>query len=237
MDLRIGTILRSLSNLFLDFVYPPLCISCRKLLERGGEQVCLDCWNSIRVVTKDLSLFIETEKKLIDSGVVDGLVSLYVFEKEGAFQTIVHNLKYGGVQALGVELGRRLGRVMVEKDIHADGIIPVPLHKRKLRERGYNQAERIAEGLSDVTGIPIRTEIVRRKKYTGTQTLLTLDERKDNMLGAFEVVPRSRPLVKGRIFIVVDDVVTTGATIEACAQQLVAHGAGKIIAASAALAQ
>jgi ComF family protein len=237
MIVKAKQFLRSLLNLFVDFVYPPLCLSCKQLLEKGGDHVCPECWNSIGVVTNDLSLFIETERKLADSGVVDGLVSLYVFEKEGVFQTIVHHLKYGGVQALGVELGRRLGGAMTERGVHADGIIPIPLHKRKLRERGYNQAERIAAGISEVTGIPMRADIVRRKKYTGTQTMLSLDERHENMLNAFESVARTRNEVKGRIFVVVDDVITTGATIEACAHVLAMNGARKIIAASAALAQ
>jgi predicted amidophosphoribosyltransferase len=97
--------------------------------------VCPDCWNSIRVATRESPLFAETAEKLAASGVVDDLVSLYVFEKEGAFQAVVHNLKYAGVQELGLELGRRLGKSFVENGICANAVIPVPLHRRKLRER------------------------------------------------------------------------------------------------------
>jgi ComF family protein len=165
------------------------------------------------------------------------LVSLYVFEKEGVFQVVVHNLKYGGVQALGLELGRRVGKIFIEQGIRADAVIPVPLHRRKLRERGYNQAELIARGLSEVSGIPVQCDLIGRKKYTKTQTLLTLTERRANMEEAFEVVPTKMCEVRDKKFIVIDDVVTTGSTMIACASALRASGALEVIGASAALAE
>jgi ComF family protein len=229
--------LRSFYDAILDFIYPPLCLSCRRLLQRGGEYVCLDCWNSIQIASEESPLFIETAGKLAVSGAVDGLVSLYVFEKEGVFQIIAHNLKYAGVQELGMDLGRRLGRSFVENGICADAIIPVPLHRRKFRERGYNQAELIARGVSAVSGIPVRCDLVRRKKYTQTQTLLTLIERRKNMEEAFEVVPFKKSEVSEKKYIVIDDVVTTGSTMLACAAVLRASGALGVIGASAALAE
>jgi ComF family protein len=237
MCLHLQGSLRSFFASIIDLIYPPLCLSCQRLLENGDEFVCPDCWNSISSATEESSLFIETADKLAASGVINGLVSLYVFEKEGVFQVIVHNLKYSGVQALGVELGRRLGKVVVERGIHADAIIPVPLHRRKLRERGYNQAELIARGLSEVSGIPVRCDLVRRKKYTTTQTQLTLTERRANMEEAFEVSPIRKCEARDKTFIVIDDVVTTGSTMIACASALRAAGALGVIGASAALAE
>jgi len=206
-------------------------------MENGTEHVCAECWNSIRRVTHDLPLFLETQSKLTATGAVDELVSLFVFEKEGVFQTIVHHLKYGGVDALGLELGRRLGRVMTERGISADAIVPVPLHKRKRRERGYNQAELIGRGISEVTGIPVRTDIVRRKRYTQTQTALSLQERQRNMESAFGIVPEKRKEAEGRRIVVVDDVVTTGSTVIACSQVLKDAGVATVLAASSALAE
>ena len=229
--------LRSFIKSLIDFVYPPLCLSCKRLLEHGGDYVCPDCWNSIQVATRESPLFVETAEKLAASGVVDGLISLYVFEKEGVFQVIVHNLKYAGVQTLGLELGRRLGKILVDKGIRVNAIIPVPLHRRKLRERGYNQAELIARGVSEVSDIPVRCDIVRRKKYTKTQTVLSLNERRENMEDAFEVAPIKRTEVENEQFIVIDDVVTTGSTMIACADVLRASGAVGVIGASAALAE
>ena len=229
--------LRSCFNALIDFIYPPLCLSCKRLVERGSEYVCPDCWNSIQAATRKSPLYIETTDKIVASGVVNDLISLYVFEKEGVFQVIVHNLKYGGVQALGVELGRRLGTIIIETGIRADGIVPVPLHRRKLRERGYNQAELIARGVSEVSDIPVRCDLVCRKKYTKTQTVLSLIERRENMEDAFEVAPIKGSEVKNKKFIVIDDVVTTGSTMIACAGVLRASGAFGVIGASAALAE
>ena len=237
MHINPGGSLRSFLNALIDFVYPPLCLSCKRLVEHGSEYVCPDCWNLIQVATRKSQLNIETTDKLVASGVVDDLISLYVFEKEGVFQVIVHNLKYGGVQALGVELGRRLGKIIIETGIRADGIVPVPLHRRKLRERGYNQAELIARGVSEVSGIPVRCDLVRRKKYTKTQTVLSLIERRENMEDAFEVAPIKGSEVRDRKFIVIDDVVTTGSTMIACGGALRASGALGVIGASAALAE
>ena len=237
MIAQLKSIIRSFFNSLIDFLYPPLCLSCQRLLQRGSDYVCPHCWNSIQVATRESPLFVETSDKLAASGVVDGLVSLYVFEKEGVFQRIVHNLKYAGVQALGLELGRRLGRLVIEDGIRADAIVPVPLHRRKFRERGYNQAELIARGVSEVSEIPVRCDLVRRKKYTKTQTVLSIDERRVNMKEAFEVAPLRKSEIRDKKFLVIDDVITTGSTLIACAATLRAAGALGVIGASAALAE
>jgi len=225
---------RSFIDALLDFVYPPLCVSCEKLLSRGQDHVCPECWASIRHVSAGLPLFLETRDKLLATGVVDELVSLYVFEKEGHFQKIVHSLKYSGVQAVGLEIGRQLGALLNEKGVRADALVPIPLHKRKLRERGYNQSDLIARGVSEVTRIPLRSEMIRRKKFTQTQTTLSLEERRNNMDEAF-VCESSE--VRGKTVILVDDIITTGSTIQSCAGALKKSGALRIIAASAALAE
>ncbi len=222
---------------FLDFVFPPACICCNRLLSVNSQRVCEHCWSSIRRVTRDLPLYQETRTKLVESGAVSELVSEFVFEKEGAFQHIAHALKYNGYESVGLELGRRIAQTMDEWAIGADGLIPIPLHKVKQRERSYNQAELIARGISKATGIPVRTDVVHRTRYTQTQTQLNLEQRRANMEDAFELNRSSSHSVKGRAFVLVDDVITTGSTIQACSQELMKAGALRIIAASAALAQ
>ena len=226
--------LRSLLDSILDFIYPPLCISCGQLLDSSREHVCPDCWSAIKPVTPDLSLYLETRNKLLDSSVVDGLLSLFVFEKEGPFQKIAHALKYSGVQQLGIELGRRLGSLIRAEGISADILVPVPLHKRKLRERGFNQSFLIARGVSEVTGIPVRADLVHRCRWTETQTALSKEERKQNVEDAFKC---RRSDIRGLCVIVVDDVITTGATIGAVAVALKSSGARSVVAISAALAE
>lgn len=231
---------RAVNGLFfplVDFFYPPLCLSCRKLLLDAQRHVCLECWGSIQLVHPKLELYQETRNKLCASGTVDELVAAFVFEKEGVYQHIVHALKYSDCQSLGVELGKRVGHVMNVWGVTGDYLVPIPLHRRKLRERGYNQAELIAGGMCEVTGIPVRTDLVCRKKFTQTQTMLSLEERKKNMDDAFEVRASELLQIKGKTVILIDDIITTGATIESCGRELRQAGATKIIAASSALAQ
>jgi ComF family protein len=226
--------LQNLLDSILDFVYPPLCVVCGRLLDNGKDHVCAECWESIQKVHAQLPLYVETRNKLVRTEFVDDLASLFVFEKEGAFQKIAHSLKYSGVQALGIEIGRRLGTKLSEQAIRAEALVPIPLHKRKLRERGYNQSELIARGCSRTTGIPVRTDLVCRGKFTQTQTMFSLEERRKNMENAFSFVSSD---VKGKTIILIDDIITTGSTIESCADVLKRAGAVRIIAASAALAE
>lgn len=234
MTRRIGSFLRKAFDALLDFVYPPLCISCGELLASGREHVCPHCWSAIKRATRDLPLFAETRTKLVASGFVADLVTIFVFEKEGPFQAIAHALKYSGIQQVGIDLGRRLGKVILEEGVQADAIVPVPLHKRKLRERGFNQSLLIARGVSEVLGTPIRADLIRRSRWTQTQTTLSKEERKQNVENAFVC---SEPDLRGVRIIVVDDVITTGATIEAVATALQASKVESVIAASAAIAQ
>ena len=146
-------------------------------------------------------------------------------------------MKYEGFEKLGVWLGRELGRAIGSAGQRADGLIPIPLHKRKFRERGYNQAELIARGVSEEIGIPVRTDLVRRWRFTETQTQLSLEQRQKNMEDAFEIVSDNQTEVSGKEYLIVDDVITTGATITSCARELVGAGALRVIAASSALAR
>jgi ComF family protein len=228
--------IRIFAGSLLDFVYPPLCLCCDNLLVDGNSHICASCWDSPQRVVDTLPLFVETRDRLQAGGVIDELVSLYVFEKERAIQKILHALKYGGGQDLGVELGRRLGLTMNQSRMKADVVIPIPLHKRKVRERGYNQSELIARGLTEITGISTDPRCVRRARFTETQTKLSKEERMLNMAGAF-ILSTTSASVKGSTIVLLDDVITTGSTIRSCAEVLKDAGACKIIAASVAIAE
>jgi ComF family protein len=232
-----GSYFRSITSPFLDFVYPPICVSCKQPLRDGSQKVCDDCWNSIDRISRVHPLYIETREKLLAGGTVSDLVSVFVFQKEGAFQHIAHALKYDGFESVGRQLGESLGITMQEWNIQADILIPIPLHKAKRRERGFNQAEQIARGVASVTGVEVCDDAIRRVKHTQTQTQLNSDERKKNMEAAFAFNLSRSKRIDGKTCVLIDDVITTGATIEACAQELMGAGASTVIAASAALAQ
>ena len=237
MSFVASNISRNIISPIIDFIYPPVCISCNQLLADGSQKVCPGCWNSIQCVTRELPLYSETKQKLLDSGVISDLVSAFVFEKEGTFQHIAHALKYNGYESLGRELGKQIGNRAIDWRVHADCVIPIPLHKVKRRERGFNQSDHIANGISSILGIPTHTTIVQRKKHTQTQTMLSMDERRKNVEDAFEIDRSKHSQIDGRVCLLVDDIITTGATLNSCAQELIKGGASQIIAASAALAQ
>ncbi len=233
-----GAMYRNILAPIRDFVYPPVCLTCDALLDADRERLCSPCWNSIPLVKEGDALWNELLRQLCADGLVADFSSCYLFQQEGVLQKVLHKLKYGGMKSLGGLLGREAGkRLLARPDfLSADAIIPVPLNRTKRRERGYNQAEEICFGISAVTNLPVSGSLLIRTRNTESQTGLDRTERMENVRGAFVVRPEARGEVEGRTLILVDDVITTGSTVAACAAELRRHGAEKVFAASAAIA-
>jgi ComF family protein len=233
--------LRASVRPFVEFVFPPTCFICDSLTSGTDSRICNTCWSAIEPVTEEDPLYLEMNHRLTgrEGPTIEQLIPLYHFEKDGTLQAIIHQLKYDAITSFGVELGRKLGgRIRERVSGHAfDGIVPVPLHPTKLRERGYNQSEYIARGVREVIGIPIYSSLLRRHKYTTSQTHLTAAERRENVNEAFDLNKHYLLNVAGRRFLIVDDVITTGATTEACARVLKLAGASSVAASSVALAE
>jgi len=221
-----------------EFVFPPVCYHCGERLDAGGGRLCPCCWNAVNTVGPGDRAYEETLAALAADGLVTGLASRFYFEKDGPLQSLIHQLKYGGMTAVGVELGREVAVSVRDLPVepHINGIIPVPLHRARLRERGYNQSEQIARGISAVTGFPVCSRVLRRAKYTESQTALSVDERRRNVEEAFSILPPARQSVGGGTFLIVDDVITTGSTIRECSRVLLNGGAARAYACSVALA-
>lgn len=147
-------------------------------------------------------------------------MALFKFSKSGRVQNLLHQLKYKNHPEIGIMLGRVYGERMAEAGLgHAfELIVPVPLHPIRQRKRGYNQSAKFAEGLSEKLNIPFNDEIIKRRRVTETQTRKTKLNRWENMNGVFEV--STAEMVDGKKILLVDDVITTGSTLEACAQAL-----------------
>lgn len=235
--MKLHTLTHRLISPFLDFLYPPICIACNKPLPGSLQKICSECWNAIPRVTKDLSLYQQTRTKILGEGSIDDIVSCFIFEKEGPLQNIVHALKYKEYKSVGVDLGMCIGEALKDWHLELDILIPIPLHRIKQRERGYNQAEFIARGIASIINKPVVTNAVRRSRNTQTQTKLSIEERRRNMELAFELIPHSSKILSGKKCLLVDDVITTGATTNACALVIQSAGASRIIAASAAIAE
>jgi ComF family protein len=164
-------------------------------------------------------------------------MSLYTFRAGGKAQQLIYQLKYANQPQLGRFLGQLYGGVLanVSWPYPFEGIVPIPLHKRRLRQRGYNQSQFFADGLASVLHIPCMDNCIERIKNTRSQTTYSMVARLKNVSDAFSVV---RPgLVSGKHLLLVDDVATTGATLEAAALALLAAGARAISVATLAVVE
>jgi len=157
--------------------------------------------------------------------------ALVSIDDEGAVLPLVHAIKYGGRRTLAAACGRVLGELMLDRGVMCDVIVPVPIHRARLRERGYNQASLIASGISHILRCHMDAAL-RRNRYTGTQTALNLTLRRANVVDA---ITATRSL-SGAHILLVDDVLTTGSTLQACAEPLINAGARRITIATIAVA-
>lgn len=201
---------------FLHLFYPRLCLLCEEPLVEGEEQICLNCLCDLPRVRHQED---ETwESLFVGKSDIKQAYAFYVFEKGGHVQQLIHALKYYDNKKLAYSLGSLAFRtLMFEKHpiCDFDVLLPVPLHPKRLQERGYNQAEWIAKGIQSVLPAPINTSAVTRKVKTETQTHRNVYDRWTNMQEVFELVESKE--LENRKVLLIDDVLTTGATFNACA--------------------
>jgi ComF family protein len=222
-------------NSFADFLLPRLCPSCKNKLTLHEHLVCTNCLSKIRYASAD-QLRMEFNRKFIQEKLITDFCSLFVFEKDKELQAIAHELKYNGRFKIGVHLGKLVATQLKDTILewNPDIIVPVPLHPLKKAERGYNQSYFIAQGIRSELKIPVSDRIIRRKRFTESQTTMTLIERKQNIKGAFQIINKNK--VCGKKIILLDDIITTGATLSECASILLDSNADKIFALSVAIA-
>lgn len=217
----------SLLNQFFDFFLPRICPGCNQKLTNDANPVCEECLSSILIADEE-KLEQEFEKNFKSSGIITDYYALYIFQPDQAFQHIVHALKYQKHFRIGIFLGEMLSYGIKSRDWQIDIIIPIPIHHLKKVERGYNQSDYIAKGLSRKLNIPWSGKIVNRVRHTESQTKLNMKQRALNIADAFKV---KRPdEIQNKNILVVDDVSTTGATILECAKTIKEAGAKTIFA-------
>jgi len=194
------------------------CYACERPLTQQESYICFDCLGQMEPTHFDLH---PTENELFYrlAGRVPlaGAASLYYFDKAGRLQTLMQALKYEDAPQIGLQLGKILGQQLRNSRFagEVDSLIPVPLHSSKQRKRGYNQAEYIARGISDQLGIPVRNDLLFRIQKTASQARKAGRARWENVAHAFEAFPNQPKSV-----LIIDDVITTGATLEACMRAL-----------------
>jgi ComF family protein len=205
---------------FISLLFPRLCYGCGNHLLRNEKLICTECFVVIPRTNYHLNKDNPVAQLFWGRCKIEKAAAFSYYNKGSRIRNLIHNLKYKGITELGYELGR-----IYALSLHASGftgdidmIIPVPLHPAKKRKRGFNQSDLISQGISEVTGSPVDTTSLKRVTVTGTQTKRSRYDRWTNVEGVFRI---SNPdNVRGKHILLVDDVITTGSTIESCANEL-----------------
>lgn len=224
---------------FVSLIFPRVCLACDEPLARGEDHICTGCraqfpytdYHKLPLSENPLA------RKFWGKLPVRYSLSYLRFLRRGRVQHLLHQLKYQGQRDIGRVLGRWYGAELADHGLATefDLIVPVPLHPRKLAKRGYNQADTFAEGLALSLNVPWSATALRRTEHTASQTRKNRAERWENVAEVFEVA-QAADILNKRILIV-DDVLTTGATLEACAAALLAAGCREVSIATIACAE
>ncbi len=207
-------------NDFLALIYPRNCVACSNSLYKHEEQICNYCYLNLPKTN-----FHKGHQNPVAS-LFYGRVNLefasafYLFQKKGSIQKVLHAIKYKNNKDLAVLVGQWYAEDLKEHELikQVEAVIPVPLHVKKLQQRGYNQSEEFANGLAKGFDASVNTTVLKRKEFTSTQTKKSKYERWENVEDKFDL--NNPDELKHKHVILVDDVITTGATIEACCQTL-----------------
>lgn len=205
---------------FISLLFPRLCYGCGNHLLRNELLICTECYVVIPRTNYHLDKDNPVARLFWGRCMIEKAAAFSFYNKGSRIRNLIHNLKYKGIRDLGYEMGKIYALSLYDSEFYADIdlIIPVPLHSSKIRKRGFNQSDLIAMGISDVTGTPVDNTSLTRTSVTATQTKRSRYDRWTNVEGVFSICnPES---VSGRHILLVDDVITTGSTIESCANEL-----------------
>jgi ComF family protein len=203
---------------FVSIIFPIVCVNCQEVLLKNEEIICTSC---------TLDLPYTDYHKLKENPIYQRLVSLHkltfataylFFYKQGIAQKLLHGLKYKGRKDIGKFLGIKCGNALIGNLSIFDTIISVPIHQKKIKTRGYNQSDIIAAGISEATGIPFDQALVKRNVQTQSQTKMNKVGRWKNVENIYSISDLGK--VKGKNIVIVDDIITTGATITLLAELL-----------------
>jgi ComF family protein len=210
---------------FFDLLYPTLCLACKQTLEKSEALLCVHCRMQLPETGYHREMNAELINRFAGKVKVEHVAAGYRFMKGSVVQKLIHQIKYKDQPDAAVTVGRWYGHQLRQECPwinEIDLLVGVPLHKKRLRKRGFNQADCIAEGISEMTGIPASSDVMIRTQFAGSQTRKNRLQRWLNVKTVFRVVKPEE--LTGKHVAIVDDVLTTGATLEACSVEL--HRAG-----------
>lgn len=203
----------------LNLLFPKICCGCKSPLLKGQEVLCIECIHSLPLASFHKTGSEMLKNKFYGRFLLQNATALFTFQKRGITQELMHNLKYRGQKEISAFFGKWLGAELAEIDVYKeiDLVIPVPLHKQKLKKRGYNQVEGFGKEIAKALQIPYRDDILLKISKTGSQVFKTRILRFETE----EVfIAQNLEEINNKHILLVDDIITTGATLEKCAMQL-----------------
>lgn len=228
----VGSTVTSFINLF----FPNACAGCNQPLSMGEEILCIRCLAKLPHTWYHLTEENPVEKLFAGRVSLEAATACYFFHKDAVLQNVIHQFKYQNRADIARFMGKQMGLLLAESPVftHVDALVPVPLHYTKEKKRGYNQAKLLCEGMAEVLQLPVYSRLLKRTYSTESQTHKSRVDRWQNVKTAF--VAEKPQTVAGQHVLIVDDVVTTGATLEACAQCLLDIPGVKVSIATLAVA-
>lgn len=228
--------MKGLQHLF-NLFYPDTCVCCDQYLLDQEKIICIECRLDLPFIETGNSTYNPLLETLKGKVFVEEGTSFLYYHPEGKVKKLIHQLKYKNNQKVGIFLGEWLGQKLLETKAYnsIDYIIPVPLHKDKLRLRGYNQLTKFGETLSSILNIEYLEGVLIRNTMAKTQTLKKRLDRFKSLVNNFSII--NADLLKNKHVLLIDDVVTTGATLEACCNELLKVEGMKISIVTIALTE
>ncbi len=222
---------------FFDFLFPPMCAGCRKKLVRGETLICTLCFGSFPETDFHTLAENPVTQRLIGKTTLAYGVALYSLKKKSPLEQVLFAMKYKNQPKIGELLGTYYGNILKKSTIadNTDAIIPIPLHPKRLYERGYNQSDFFAQGLATLLELPLYVDCIKRIRNTPSQTQKNKAERILNVKDAFKVAHSE--CIAQKHLVLVDDILTTGATLVSCAQTLLEQGADAVSVAAIAMVE
>lgn len=213
--------LTEIRDSFLHFLFPHICEGCGSDMLSRNSLLCARCMEALPETHFEWYDNNPVERKFWGRLPIKAATAQYYFTRESLIQRLVHRFKYKGNKELGLQLGKMMGRLLKRSGrFHAEALIPLPLFAAKERKRGFNQATILCEGMAEHLAIPVLNQVIMRPQATETQTRKGRIERWKNMEGKF--VLANPDAIAGKHVLLVDDVITTGATLESCGAALLA---------------
>ncbi|HUM97178.1 MAG TPA: phosphoribosyltransferase family protein [Chitinophagaceae bacterium] len=208
--------LKYINDSVLQLFFPHICAGCGSDVLNKEYSMCLRCINSLPETNFELKKDNPVEKIFWGRVELESATAQFYFTKESLMQHLMHQFKYKGNRELGLQLGRLMGSQLKQSNrfTSIDALVPLPLFPEKERKRGYNQATILCEGIASAMGISVLENVVSRPQHTDTQTSKGRIDRWKNMEGKFILTDAA--IIAGKHVLLVDDVITTGATLEAC---------------------